>query len=520
MKLLLACEFYFPSVGGVQEVMRQLAERLVARGHDVTVATTKLAERDFAQLNGVKIAEFAVMGNLVRGMQGDVTGYREFVVGFGADALMVKAAQQWTFDALWPVLSDIKSRKVLIPCGFSGLFEPAYENYFKQLPEVLAQWDHLIFYAKNYRDINFARQHALTHFTILPNGASEVEFGVTPALDFRARYGIDEDSFLILTVGSLMGMKGHSELAEAFYLLEPKGRHVSLILNGNAPPSLKAVIAETTKSPFRTELTQSTAVSSMPTGEGGATRGLVHRGLDYLARRFARVFGLLLRFSGVLEREGWPGVRWRLRLMAERKLGLPIRVWRAVRRDGVKSVARRFVERALTRLEASPLGKWLPEHWKRGAKPYLYWLHKANRKDTMRAGQLLDLPREELVQAYMAADLFVFASNIEYSPLVLYESAAAGTPFLTVPVGNSEEIARWTGAGIICPAAKDERGYTRVAPQGLAEAIAAAMAQPDNLIALGQAGRKNWAERFTWSRIALQYEAILAGALPNPEAEP
>jgi Nucleoside-diphosphate-sugar epimerases len=36
-----------------------------------------------------------------------------------------------------------------------------------------------------------------------------------------------------------------------------------------------------------------------------------------------------------------------------------------------------------------------------------------------------NLPRPSLVQAFMAADLFVFASNVEYSPLVLFESAAS-----------------------------------------------------------------------------------------------
>ena len=80
-----------------------------------------------------------------------------------------------------------------------------------------------------------------------------------------------------------------------------------------------------------------------------------------------------------------------------------------------------------------------------------------------------DLPRADLVQAYMNADLFVFASYVEYSPLVLFESAAAGTPFLSVPVGNAAEIASWTGGGVICPALQDEQGYTKVDPKVFGE---------------------------------------------------
>jgi glycosyltransferase involved in cell wall biosynthesis len=121
---------------------------------------------------------------------------------------------------------------------------------------------------------------------------------------------------------------------------------------------------------------------------------------------------------------------------------------------------------------------------------------------------LVDLPRSELVQAYLNSDLFVFASNVEYSPLVLYEAAAAGLPFLSVPVGNAEEIARWTDGGEICPAPQDDRGYTRVDPAVLAEHIGRLAADPKRLEALSKQGRKNWAERFTWERITDQYEMV------------
>ena len=74
MRILLCCELYSPSVGGVQQVIQQLAERLVVRGHEVTIATTKLPTRLFSELNGVTIREFKISGNLVRGMEGTVRG--------------------------------------------------------------------------------------------------------------------------------------------------------------------------------------------------------------------------------------------------------------------------------------------------------------------------------------------------------------------------------------------------------------------------------------------------------------
>jgi glycosyltransferase involved in cell wall biosynthesis len=235
MRLLFCCEFYYPSVGGVQEVMRQLAERMVQLGHDVTVATTSLSNRTFKELNGVHIEEFAIVGNGVRGMKGEVERYREFVTNADVDAILIKAAQQWTFDALWPVLHEIHARKVLIPCGFSGLYRPSFSEYFRQLPGILRMLDHLIFYATEYRDIEFARANGIRNYSVIPNGASEIEFASPRDKSFRMRHEIPEDSFVFLTVGSLTGMKGHLEVTKAFAELNTGGRPAILLLNGNLP---------------------------------------------------------------------------------------------------------------------------------------------------------------------------------------------------------------------------------------------------------------------------------------------
>ena len=171
----------------------------------------------------------------MRGMSGEVARYRDFVLGFASDVILIKAAQQWTFDALWPVLDSIRARKVFIPCGFSGLYEPAYSEYFIQLPQILRKFDHLIFYANEYRDIDFARAHGLTNISVLPNGASELEFDRPPDPTFRARLGIPDDDFVFFTVGSPISMKGHKAIAEAFAKIKLDGRSATLILNGNWP---------------------------------------------------------------------------------------------------------------------------------------------------------------------------------------------------------------------------------------------------------------------------------------------
>ena len=444
MRLLFCCEFYYPSIGGVQEVMRQIAEHMVQRGHNVTVATTRLVDRrNFTKYNGVNIKEFDIIGNAVRGIEGEVDRYREFVLNFSCDAIMVKAAQQWTFDALWPVIDRLKMRKVFIPCGFSGLYDPIFDQYFRELPDILRKFDHLIFYAEKYRDIDFVRAHGLTHFSVLSNGASENEFSVPKDPTFRQRYKIPESSRVLLTVGSMNGHKGHREIAEAFARMQTNCQHFTLILNGNIMPR--------------------PLLDSDP----------FNRFFSNIKKIFKRITGLLNQF---------------LTMFREKGLG--------------------FISQRIKRKVVRKLGKFFSRHSLEETDPLSYWILNANRQSS-KIVLKLDLPRPELVQAFMAADLFVFASNIEYSPLVLFESVAAGTPFLSVPVGNAEEIARWTGGGIICPANKDERGYTNVNPVEFAKAIELVMADPIKLSKLGECGREVWQRRFTWKIIAEQYESIL-----------
>lgn len=450
MKLLFCCESYWPHRGGVQEVMRQIAERMAAAGHDVGVATRVHPDRKTNVHHGVRIHSFDVSGNLVTGIRGEVDRYRKFLINFDGDAILIKAAQQWSFDALWPVLDQIRARKVFVPCGFSCFYEPSFKDYFRQLPDILKKFDHLIFYAERYRDIDFARANGITHFSVIPNGASETEFGRETRQDGRLRkeLGISEIDLVLLTVGAPVNAKGHETVAEAFAQVDTGGRDATLILNGNWPGPGTRWSADR----FRAVLHRFTSLNSMQKGvrlfrEAGM-KGVMHRLFPKPPDERTKI---------VECREAAPA--------------------------GAESATSHAAA-----LEAVP-----------AVEPA--------RKTVLR----LDLPRSKVVDAFFEADLFVFASKVEYSPLVLFESAAAGTPFLTVPAGNAAEIVRWTGGGWLCPAEVDDRGYIKVSPDVLAREIERGIRAPDRLRALGEAGREAWRERFTWSKIAQCYERILRG---------
>ena len=465
--------------------MRQIAERLVARGHEVTVATTKLGSRTQLEHNGVKIVEFAVTGNLANGIFGEKDKYVEYIKAFDCDAILIKAAQQWTFDALWPAFDEIECRKVFIPCGFSGLYEPSYEKYFQEMPNILRKFDHLIFYADHYRDTDFAREHGLSKFSIIPNGASEIEFEASKDPTFRSRNGIPEDAFLLLTVGSITGMKGHRELLESFVKLSSDGKSITFIMNGNPPPAPDVQIS-------------------------------AQKNVDI---EFHIASPFFARVKTVFENEGFFALFGRVAKRVFAPLAKALRVLPQVayvfRSEGIRGIRYRMIQRMNGNVQGRRILALLPVKISNYSTPIAFWLSEA--KSLQEGKQLLvtDFNREELVQAYMAADLFVFASNIEYSPLVLFETCAAGTPFLSVPVGNAEEIAEWTQGGFICPAEKDGRGYTRADPKIINSKILSLMRSPKLLEEKGVKCRKLWRQKFSWERISEKYETVLQGTSIN-----
>lgn len=148
--------------------------------------------------------------------------------------------------------------------------------------------------------------------------------------------------------------------------------------------------------------------------------------------------------------------------------------------------------------------------------------------------RVTSLSRADTVAAYQAADLFLFPSNIECSPIVLFESMASRTPFLVTDVGNSAEIIGWSGgAGLLLPSAPpaflprygslssriieklrimlgraDDFTAVRADIRASAALLTAVHRDAGWRATMAQAGFTAWHERFTWEKIALAYETL------------
>ena len=383
MKILHTVEFYDPSIGGMQQVVKQISERLVKFGHSVTIATTKLPERKHRSLNGVSICEFDISGNFVRGLKGEIDKYREFLLTSDFDIITNFAAQQWSTDIALPILKNIKSKKIFVPTGFSTLYNSQYSHYFEKMKTWLNDYDMNIFLSNDYRDINFARENGISKITVIPNGAAEDEFLQSVDVDIKRLLNIPATNKLILTVGSHTGVKGHAEAINIFRKANIKNSTLLIVANRcgmGCSPICQSKQLIFSVSPFRVKDHKQLIVSSL------------------------------------------------------------------------------------------------------------------NRIDT--------------IAAYQQADLFLFPSNIECSPLVLFECMASKTPFLTTDVGNSKEIIDWSKSGILLPTIKSNLGYSKALIDESALILENVLMNSEKLKTMGDIGFQIWQERFTWEKIAKDYENL------------
>jgi glycosyltransferase involved in cell wall biosynthesis len=383
VKILHTVENYWPAGGGMAEAVRQVSERLVARGHDLTVATRVHPDRSTYRLNGVAIAEFDVSGNLAKGLCGEVDHYRDFVRRGNFQVVTNFAAQQWATDALFDDFAALSAAKVFVPTGFSGLYWNEYRDYYARMPGWLRQYDRLVVLGEACRDARFARDCGMDHLVVIPNGAAAEEFLPEATIDIRARLGIPTMHGLILHVGSHTGLKGH---AEAIRMFARAGLHRATLLL---------------------------------VGDGLSTR------CGIACRRLA------------------------------------------------------------TRFRLDP-------------------------RQVLRSKRLVltELNRAETVAAFQAADLFLFPSMIECSPIVLFECLAARAPFLATDAGNTREILDWAPAGEILPGHHSDDGLVHAHVEEGATLLAQLYADRDRRATMAEKGFAAWQQRFTWEKVAEQYEHL------------
>lgn len=92
----------------------------------------------------------------------------------------------------------------------------------------------------------------------------------------------------------------------------------------------------------------------------------------------------------------------------------------------------------------------------------------------------------------LKADLFLFPSNVECSPIVLFECMASRTPFLATDVGNATEIIALSGGGVCLPTKIARNGESRATIRESAPLLEELSEDSERRRSMAESGFRTW----------------------------
>ncbi len=213
MKILLITETYYPTRNGIASVVGLLAEGLVRRGYVVTVATqhdNRLVNPP-TEHNGVCIKRFAIWGNWLDGLQGNIADFQRFIQAGDWDVQHHHACRIAGFDAMLDWFSARNRPVILTPHVFSTLTDSHWEPYHNRIALALNHIDAITSLAESADELLFLKQANYSPVHIIKNGIDPHEADQYALPDLRETWQIN-DRFWTLNVSNHVGLKGHRVL--------------------------------------------------------------------------------------------------------------------------------------------------------------------------------------------------------------------------------------------------------------------------------------------------------------------
>lgn len=203
-RILLCGDFFYPSVGGSELYLEEIALRLLNQGYAVDIACRWQADRETENYNGIRIHQFRCAGNLGIGFSGtDFDAYRKLVYESGYDTVFVLThPDNWNCVALVPPPQS-RPRLVFMPSiNATNVADWERQGNRAAVEDILRIPDLVISATESGFDSKFLAQ--------LGRKCSYIPHAVFPNPDnndFRVRYGIKSDTPLLLLVANFWPVK-------------------------------------------------------------------------------------------------------------------------------------------------------------------------------------------------------------------------------------------------------------------------------------------------------------------------
>ena len=229
MRILVVTKYYHPVIGGVETLVRTLAERHVMAGHQVTVVCMDLAKDSDEFVNGVRVIRYHRRGLARSGIH---PGIRKWLA-VNATPEQYDIANLHNFHTPQALMAAYYCHSQRLPFVFTTHYHGHGQNDMRDAAFRFYRLFGSIIYAWSEKAIcvsEFERGLVLADFdlpedkiTIVPNGGRDF-------LDVKV-----EKEVSILYVGRLAKYKGMDHILSAMAVLKRRGRVVRLRVVGSGP---------------------------------------------------------------------------------------------------------------------------------------------------------------------------------------------------------------------------------------------------------------------------------------------
>ncbi|ABB37232.1 CDP-glycerol:poly(glycerophosphate) glycerophosphotransferase [Oleidesulfovibrio alaskensis G20] len=234
-RILLACNYFWPMVGGTEVVVEELGEQFVAAGYAVDVACRHMDTRPALTHKGMRIIPLHCWKGFRDDMGPDAPAYRTLVMQGGYDAVIALAhPDSWVCCLLRGLPSKGRPRIIMMPSmNADNLRTWRQQNEMDSIHDVLRAADRHVSVSERGVDAEVLDGLGLTH-TFIPHAVDTRRADI----NMRQRLGLDEDVPLAVCVGNFWPVKNQLELLRT--MTAAQGSWQLVLAGGPAPwPSLR-----------------------------------------------------------------------------------------------------------------------------------------------------------------------------------------------------------------------------------------------------------------------------------------
>ena len=210
-KVLLLCDYFWPSIGGVEVFIEELGIQLQKEGYLIEVACRRLDDRHDYKHSGMIIHEFNILkSSLNTELKDEIKKCRELILnGNYKSVIVLSQPDNW----IGKVIHDLPVNRpqiIMIPSiSANNLIEWADNGFGENINNILKSADRIVTVSENGYDKTFLDKINIPNIFI----PHSVEKDVAD-IDFRNEYGLDRSLPLLVMVANFWPVKNHDSLLE------------------------------------------------------------------------------------------------------------------------------------------------------------------------------------------------------------------------------------------------------------------------------------------------------------------